>query len=190
MHRNKYTDVPKKGSRGICFGASPFILPTFILKTWGLMRARVLRTTISACVKCKVNLFWIGHKILQNLHRLFDWQYIGQIIGEDFPKFCGLLRLTIWTLPTFHQDLWQGCLKRKEFHITNRPQIYRPCSTPVWEISANLNNYFGLFTTHFFTNSTLLHIWKNLLFDLVPRYWIQRFEFQLRLDLKIHTEHM
>ena len=51
MHRNKYTDVPKKGSRGICFGASPFILPTFILKTWGLMRARVLRTTIRACVK-------------------------------------------------------------------------------------------------------------------------------------------
>ena len=28
---------------------------------------------------------------MQNLHQLFDWQYIGQIIGGDFAKFCGLL---------------------------------------------------------------------------------------------------
>ena len=25
--------------------------------------------------------------------QLFDWQYIGQIIGGDFAKFCGLLRI-------------------------------------------------------------------------------------------------
>ena len=31
---------------------------------------------------------------MQNLHQLFDWQYIGQIIiGGDFAKFCGLLRI-------------------------------------------------------------------------------------------------
>ena len=30
--------------------------------------------------------FWEGHQI-------FDWQYIGQIIGGDFAKFCGLLRI-------------------------------------------------------------------------------------------------
>ena len=30
---------------------------------------------------------------LQNLRQLFDWQYIGQIIGGDFAKFCGLLRI-------------------------------------------------------------------------------------------------
>ena len=35
---------------------------------------------------------------MQNLHQLFDWQYIGQIIGGDFAKFCGLRRLGIWTL--------------------------------------------------------------------------------------------
>ena len=35
---------------------------------------------------CKVHIFWDGHKI-------FDWQYIGQIIGGDFEKFCGLLRI-------------------------------------------------------------------------------------------------
>ena len=41
----------------------------------------------------KVHIFWEGHKILWNLHQLFDWQYIGQIIGGDFAKFCGLLRI-------------------------------------------------------------------------------------------------
>ena len=41
----------------------------------------------------KVHIFWEGHKILQNLHQLFDWQYIGQIIGGDLAKFCGILRI-------------------------------------------------------------------------------------------------
>ena len=40
----------------------------------------------------KVHIFWEGHKILGNLHQLFDWYYTGQIIGGDFAKFCGLLR--------------------------------------------------------------------------------------------------
>ena len=30
---------------------------------------------------------------MQNLHQSYDWQYIGQIIGGDFAKFCGLLRI-------------------------------------------------------------------------------------------------
>ena len=30
---------------------------------------------------------------MRNLHQLFDWQYIGQIISGDFTKFCGLLRI-------------------------------------------------------------------------------------------------
>ena len=42
--------------------------------------------------KGKVHIFCEGHKILRNLHQLFDWQYIGQIIGGDFAKLCGLLR--------------------------------------------------------------------------------------------------
>ena len=41
----------------------------------------------------KVPIFWEGHKILWNLCQLFDWQYIGQKIGGDFAKFCGLLRI-------------------------------------------------------------------------------------------------
>ena len=35
----------------------------------------------------KVHIFWEGHKILKNLHQLFDWQYVGQIIDGDFAKF-------------------------------------------------------------------------------------------------------
>ena len=30
---------------------------------------------------------------MQNLNKSFDLQYIGQIIGGDFAKFCGLLRI-------------------------------------------------------------------------------------------------
>ena len=30
---------------------------------------------------------------MQNLHLTFHWHYIGQNYGEDFVKFCGLLRL-------------------------------------------------------------------------------------------------
>ena len=41
----------------------------------------------------KVPLFWERHKILRNLHQLFDWQYRGQIVDEDIVKFCGLLRI-------------------------------------------------------------------------------------------------
>ena len=30
---------------------------------------------------------------MRNLHLTFDWHYIGQKQGEDFAKFCGLLRI-------------------------------------------------------------------------------------------------
>ena len=41
----------------------------------------------------KVHIFWEGHKILPNLHQLFVLCTASQIIGEDFAKFCGLLRV-------------------------------------------------------------------------------------------------
>ena len=44
-------------------------------------------------IRGKVHIFREGHKILQNLHQLFDWQYIGQIIGGDFANLHGLLRI-------------------------------------------------------------------------------------------------
>ena len=54
----------------------------------------------------KVHIFWEGHKILRNLHQLFDWQYIGQIIDGYFAKCCGLLRiyeLYLW-LPSINKS--------------------------------------------------------------------------------------
>ena len=40
-----------------------------------------------------VHIFWEGHKILQNLHPTFDYSTYSQKLGEDFAKFCGLLRI-------------------------------------------------------------------------------------------------
>ena len=34
----------------------------------------------------KVHIFWEGHNILQNLHQLFDWQYIGPIIEMEISQ--------------------------------------------------------------------------------------------------------
>ena len=42
----------------------------------------------------KFHIFWEGHKILGNLHQLFDCQYIGQITGGDFAR----PSQNIWTL--------------------------------------------------------------------------------------------
>ena len=42
---------------------------------------------------CKVHIFWEGHKILRNLHLTFDYATHSQKLGEDFAKFCGLLRI-------------------------------------------------------------------------------------------------
>ena len=41
----------------------------------------------------KVHIFWEGHKILQNFHLTFVLRSASQMQGEDFPKFCGLLRI-------------------------------------------------------------------------------------------------
>ena len=48
-----------------------FVLP----KYWLLM---FVKLTISLNSN-KLHIFWEGHKILLNLHRRFDWYYIGQI---------------------------------------------------------------------------------------------------------------
>ena len=41
----------------------------------------------------KVHIFWEGHKILLSLHLAFDYSTYSQKKGEDFAKFCGLLRI-------------------------------------------------------------------------------------------------
>ena len=54
----------------------------------------------------KVNIFWEGHKILRNLHQLFVLCTASQIIGGDFAKICGLLRI---------YELYNGGLKLDRF---------------------------------------------------------------------------
>ena len=41
---------------------------------------------------------------MRNLHQLFDRQYIGQIIGGDFAKFYGLLRIYELYIKRFGQN--------------------------------------------------------------------------------------
>ena len=53
----------------------------------------------------KVHIFWDGHKILRNIHKLFDWQYLGQIIGEDFANF-----VAFWEYMNFKHTYCSWCL--------------------------------------------------------------------------------
>ena len=63
-----------------------FFMVFFTDFTW------ICNTVHCMYILCRVHIFWEGHKILRNLHQFFDWQYIGQRIG-DLAKFCGLLRI-------------------------------------------------------------------------------------------------
>ena len=50
----------------------------------------------------KVHIYWEGHKILRNLQQLFVLCTASQIIGGNFAKFCGLLRI----YEVYLQYLW------------------------------------------------------------------------------------
>ena len=54
----------------------------------------------------KVHIFWEGHKILRNHHLTFDYSTYSQKFGEDFAKFCGLLRIYKLYIPI--HDLVSG----------------------------------------------------------------------------------
>ena len=82
----------------------------------------------------KVHIFWEGHKILRNIHQIFDWQYIGQIIGGDFAKFCGLLRIyelyfakssITWLEYNWDQYRWMGLKIYFFFYILYASAISR-----------------------------------------------------------------
>ena len=84
------------------FHVSSFLFPSTSRGCWGwrgqglgggIVRSKVFAKNRSIDFYGKVHIFWEGHKIVQNLHQLFDWQYIGQIISRDFAKLCGLLRI-------------------------------------------------------------------------------------------------
>ena len=44
---------------------------------------------ILACSIFNIHIFWEGHKILWNIHQLFDWQYISRT--NNWWRFCKIL---------------------------------------------------------------------------------------------------
>ena len=62
----------------------------------------------------KVHMFWEGQKILRNLHQLFVLCTASQIIGGDFAKFCGLLRIyDLYDEEADGNDSWCGFIQVK-----------------------------------------------------------------------------
>ena len=59
----------------------------------------------------KFHTFWEGHKILRNLPLTFDCMYCSQKLGEDFAKFCGLLRIYKLYHTFAHSKTYKDVLK-------------------------------------------------------------------------------
>ena len=77
------------------------IIP-YLPKFWSCGRLKVPKLENGQCkpwyrtiswYRHKVHIFWEGHKMLRNLHLTFDYSTYSQRLGEDFAKFCGLLRI-------------------------------------------------------------------------------------------------
>ena len=65
------------------------VFPTYIQEAYAEAGGRALAIYLFV----KVHIFGEGHKMLRNLHQLFVLCTASQIIGGDFAKFCGLLRI-------------------------------------------------------------------------------------------------
>ena len=63
-----------------------------IVHTVGSLRTRTIYFSI-AFIFLKFIYSEKATKFWEISNQLFDWQYIGQIIGGDFARFCGLLRI-------------------------------------------------------------------------------------------------
>ena len=81
----------------------------------------------------KVHIFWKGHKILRNLHQLFVLCTASQIIGGDFAKLCGLLR--IYELYQRKKRLVATLLNKKgpAIKLTIAEQLRMP--RPLWSVA-------------------------------------------------------
>ena len=72
----------------------------------------------------KVHIFWESHKILRNLHRRFDWHYIGQIYGGGFANFCGLLRIYKLKIVYFSKTLCYNQIKFRVILTSSQIQFH------------------------------------------------------------------
>ena len=70
-----------------------WLFECFFYKKPLVFRPKTYKSQINPKYDVKVHIFWEGHKILQNLPLTFDRMYCSQKLGEDFAKFCGLLRI-------------------------------------------------------------------------------------------------
>ena len=80
-----------------------------------MLEGRSLTTFTKSAHYCLI--FWEGHKIFRNLPRLFVLCSASQIIGGDFEKFCGLLRIyelylgySEWEICTIFSKLEKYCI--------------------------------------------------------------------------------
>ena len=64
-------------------------------------------------------------KILRNLPLTFDYSAYGQKLGEDFAKFCGLLRIYELYFPVYcyHEEIWKSNIMFLEAPISERAFI-------------------------------------------------------------------
>ena len=64
-----------------------------LVQSLEIFRQFYTTSLMSPLTQCKVHIILEGHKILRNLHLIFDYSTYSQKKGEDFAKFCGLLRI-------------------------------------------------------------------------------------------------
>ena len=95
---------------------------TRAVKDQALIQLRKWDIIFQKLAFCEVHIFWEGLKILWNLHRLFVLCTACQIIGEDFPKICGLLRMNEKYGVILHEmtslcDTWNVNFNEKRFNL-------------------------------------------------------------------------
>ena len=69
----------------------PSALSRWAASLWGSITP--FSTKLHSISTGKVHIFWEGDRILKNHPLTFDCMYCSQKKGEDFSKFCGLLKL-------------------------------------------------------------------------------------------------
>ena len=91
---------------------------------------------------------------MRNFHLIFDWhyEYIEQKKGEDFVKFCGLLRIYEPYISIF-----------SELKVSKNSQFLTPLTYVIydWSLASTIFYYFAFLFFHYFH--------KNYVFVLVMR---------------------
>ena len=94
----------------------------------------------------KVHIFWEGHKNLRNLPLTFDCMYCCQKLGEDFAKFCGLLRIYElyfkMTLHNYDLGICFNTFKKYGYSVTYFYKILLWYVKSTFDISRNTKRLF------------------------------------------------